>query len=380
MKHIILIILLTLGVLGQEVGNVNDDIKVNSNHQNRVVLSGTEKLNQLISYTYAHNTSKVYASYMDGTLKAIDLKNNIVHTILTGKILYSLALSPDETKLIAGIKGGGGVIIDLLNSNEQTCFATDIWINKLLLSSDKHQIFGLQNVKETGQKKIVMWNSTDLDKPKYSIDFNGTIENITIQENKLIALIAKNSLPKFEQLGYFDIKTGNIQKFVDINCSFEKMIDSKFYKFTNEIKQCDHGYLYANYLIKNEFYEKGIISFQTGDLSRNPERTYGILPTINQILSVSAYTFFGKHNDNYFVLFDTFRKQSVYFYMFLDHEWLMLDNSGYFKASSKNAITNLSIKIDENLTRALTNDEIKYYHRPEIIDEEIKTSIAGENK
>jgi hypothetical protein len=360
-----------LGVWGQEIGNIN--------HQNRVVLSETEKVNPLISYIYAYQTSKVYASYVDGTLQAIDLKNNTVHTILIGKILYSLALSPDETKLIAAIKGGGGVIIDLLNNNEQTCFATDIWINKLLLSNDKHQIFGLQNIKETGQKKIVMWNSTDLDKPKYSIDFNGTIENITIQENTLVALIAKNTLPKFEQIGYFDIKTGQIQKFVDINCSFEKMIDSKFYKFTNEIKQCDHGYLYAKYLIENEFYEKGIISFQTGDLSRNPKRTYGILPTINQISSVSAYTFFGKHND-YFALFDTFRKQSVYFYMFMNHEWLMLDNSGYFKASSESAIAKLSVKIDKNLTRALTHDEIKYYHRPEIIDNQIKTSIAGENK
>lgn len=369
MKHIILLILLTLGILAQEVG-VN---------QNRVVLSKTAKLNELISYTYAHNTLKVYASYMDGTLKMIDLKNNTVQTILTGKILYSLALSPDETKLIAGIKGGGALLVDLLNNYEQTYFAKDLWINKLLLSENDHQIFGLQNIKATGQTKIVMWNSTDLDKPNYPIDLNGTIENIIMQKNTLVALIAQKSLSSYEKIGYFDSKTGKLQKLVAINCSFEKMTDSKFYKFTNEIKQCDRGYLYLNYVIANNFYEKGIISFQTGDLSRNPKRTYGIFPTINQILSVSEYTFFGKHNDNYFALFDTFHKQSLYFYMFVDHEWLMLDSSGYFKASSENAITNLSIKIDENSSRALTNDEIKYYHRPDIIDSQIKTTL-GENK
>lgn len=369
MKQILLVIFLTLGVLAQE----------NEGYQNKIILSETVKLNELVSYVYAKNTSKVYASYMDGTLKAIDFKNNIVHTILTGKILYSLALSPDETKLAAGIKGGGALIVDCQKDYKTISFASDIWINQILYSHNNQKLFALQNLGTTGKKKILIWNINNLVKPVHSIDINGSIEKIAIHQNMLLALITENISPKVETIGHFDIKTGKLQKLTEVNCSFEKMIDSKYYKFTNGIKKCDDSFLFANYLEEVGFFKQGVVSFQTGDLTRNPKRVYGKFPTMNEIVSVSKNSFFAKHDEHYMVLFDTYHKQCIYFFIFKNNEWLILSSNGYFKISSEKVIANLSINIDENSSSALTSDEIKFYNRPDIIENQIKTTL-GENK
>jgi WD40 repeat protein len=378
MKYLILALLFTLSLFGGQVEILDSNIN-NKIATPKIAISKDIEVNALISYVYSSSLSKVYASYKDGTLKVIDLKNSNVQTVLTGKILYFLALSPDETKLITGIKDGGILIVDFQKDYKTTNFASDIWINKILYSHDSQKLFALQNLGTTGKKKILIWDINNLVKPVHSIDINGSIEKIAIHQNILLALITENISPKVQTIEYFDIETGKLQKFTEVNCSFEKMIDSKYYKFTNEIKKCDDGFLFANYLEQVGFFKQGVISFQTGDLTRNPKRVYGMFPTINEISSVSKSSFVAKHDEHYLVLFDTYHKQYIYLYMFMNNEWLILSSNTYFKASSEKMIANLSIKVDENSSRVLTSDEIQVYNRPDIIENQIKTTI-GENK
>lgn len=338
-------------------------------------------VNRLVSYVYSPKHQKVYASYIDGSLNMINLKNNQITPLKNHKALFSLSLSADESKLIAGIKDGGIALFDLNNDHSVKEFGFNIWVNNIQFSRDDKYIIALQISENNSKKRIVIWDINNSITPKYSIDSNSSIERFgTNKDNQLLVLLSDENNRSNQQVNFYNLDTGAYQRSSSVLCSFEKMIDSYTYPLINDLTECDNLFS-ATLLLKAMGYsQQAIVSFTTASMTKPAVKIYQDLFRIKDIEMIDHNHLLAQNYNGFLELIDISTKKSVKFYFFLDNSWLTLNSDGYFKASSENTIANLSIKIDENSMRALTNDEIKYYHRPEIIDNQLKTSITVENK